>query len=521
MFIAALDQGTTSTRCLIFDRDGNVVSQAQLEHQQIMPRKGWVEHDPNEIWANTRRVISSAMVELDITARDVQALGVTNQRETAVVWEKATGEPIYNAIVWQDTRTGGEFDDATAWQAKTGLLANSYPAGPKIAWILDHVDGARERAERGELLAGTIDSWLVWNLSGGAEQGENADEADGAAAAEENTPGNSSDATYQAQHITDVTNASRTLLLDLHTLDWDDELCEALRVPKKTLPTIVPSIGALGEVRHRGSLTGVQITGILGDQQAAMFGQRCFRPGDAKNTYGTGLFLLLNTGTEPKFSEHGLLTTIAYQQQGEKPVYALEGSVAVGGSLIQWLRDQLGIIPDAASSESIAADDNGGVYIVPAFSGLFAPRWRPDAAGVIVGLTRYADRSHITRAALEATCFQTREVVEAMQKDAGRELSGLCVDGGMVANDLLMQMQADILGSSVQRPEMIETTVWGAALAAGIGIGWWDFSDDDYAADRVWEPKMPEAQREQLYRMWNQAVERTLGWEDAGRGEAD
>lgn len=508
MYIAALDQGTTSTRCLIFDRDGTVVSQAQLEHQQIMPRKGWVEHDPNEIWTNTRRVISSAMVELDITARDVKALGVTNQRETAVVWEKATGEPIYNAIVWQDTRTGGEFSDATVWQAKTGLLANSYPAGPKIAWILDHVDGARERAERGELLAGTIDSWLVWNLTGGAEENSGADDDRGSGDHRDNGSG-------EALHITDVTNASRTLLLDLHTLDWDGELCEAVRVPKQILPTIVPSIGEVGEVRHRGSLTGVQITGILGDQQAAMFGQRCFHPGDAKNTYGTGLFLLLNTGTEPKFSEHGLLTTVAYQQQGEKPVYALEGSVAVGGSLIQWLRDQLGIIPDAASSESIAADDNGGVYIVPAFSGLFAPRWRPDAAGVIVGLTRFADRSHITRAALEATCFQTREVVEAMQKDAGRELSGLCVDGGMVANDLLMQMQADILGSSVQRPEMIETTVWGAALAAGIGIGWWEFSDDDYVADRVWEPEMPEAQREQLYHMWNQAVERTLGWENA------
>ena len=508
MYIAALDQGTTSTRCLIFDRDGTVVSQAQLEHQQIMPRKGWVEHDPNEIWTNTRRVISSAMVELDITARDVKALGVTNQRETAVVWEKATGEPIYNAIVWQDTRTGGEFSDATVWQAKTGLLANSYPAGPKIAWILDHVDGARERAERGELLAGTIDSWLVWNLTGGAEENSSDDDDRGSGDHRDNGSG-------EALHITDVTNASRTLLLDLHTLDWDDELCEAVRVPKQILPTIVPSIGEVGEVRHRGSLTGVQITGILGDQQSALFGQRCFHPGDAKNTYGTGLFLLLNTGTEPKFSEHGLLTTVAYQQQGEKPVYALEGSVAVGGSLIQWLRDQLGIIPDAASSESIAADDNGGVYIVPAFSGLFAPRWRPDAAGVIVSLTRFADRSHITRAALEATCFQTREVVEAMQKDAGRELSGLCVDGGMVANDLLMQMQADILGSSVQRPEMIEITVWGAALAAGIGIGWWEFSDDDYVADRVWEPEMPEAQREQLYHMWNQAVERTLGWENA------
>lgn len=508
MYIAALDQGTTSTRCLIFDRDGTAVSQAQLEHQQIMPRKGWVEHDPNEIWTNTRRVISSAMVELDITARDVKALGVTNQRETAVVWEKATGEPIYNAIVWQDTRTGGEFSDATVWQAKTGLLANSYPAGPKIAWILDHVDGARERAERGELLAGTIDSWLVWNLTGGAEENSSDDDDRGSGDHRDNGSG-------EALHITDVTNASRTLLLDLHTLDWDDELCEAVRVPKQILPTIVPSIGEVGEVRHRGSLTGVQITGILGDQQSALFGQRCFHPGDAKNTYGTGLFLLLNTGTEPKFSEHGLLTTVAYQQQGEKPVYALEGSVAVGGSLIQWLRDQLGIIPDAASSESIAADDNGGVYIVPAFSGLFAPRWRPDAAGVIVGLTRFADRSHITRAALEATCFQTREVVEAMQKDAGRELSGLCVDGGMVANDLLMQMQADILGSSVQRPEMIEITVWGAALAAGIGIGWWEFSDDDYVADRVWEPEMPEAQREQLYHMWNQAVERTLGWENA------
>lgn len=495
-FVASLDQGTTSTRCVIVNSSGEVVATAQYEHEQIMPRKGWVEHDPLEIWANARRSITAAMAEGDINPEAVTALGITNQRETAVVWDKATGRPIYNAIVWQDTRTSGMFESADKWQRTTGLLANSYPAGPKIAWILDHVDGARERAEAGELLAGTIDTWLLWNLTGGAR-----------------VP---ADGEHRALHVTDVTNASRTLLMDLCSLQWDEELCQEIGVPLGILPEIRPSIGDFGRIYSRGFLPTLPIRGVLGDQQAALFGQACFQEGDAKNTYGTGLFLLLNTGLEPKFSEHGLLTTVAYQQAGQPPVYALEGSVAVGGSLIQWLRDQLGIIPDAASSETIAAKDNGGVYIVPAFSGLFAPRWRADARGVIVGLTRFADRHHITRAALEATCFQTREVVEAMVADADIDVTHLRVDGGMTDNNLLMQMQADLLGTTVVRPEEIETTALGAAFAAGVGAGVWADTTDIATlvhSDQRWEPDMAAAERDALYAEWNKAVTRTLDWE--------
>lgn len=486
-YIAAIDQGTTSTRCVIVDVNGKICGSAQYEHRQLMPQQGWVEHDAREIWRNTRRAVSAALVDVDIAASDIDALGITNQRETAVVWEKETGQPIYRAIVWQDTRTANRFDDPDKWLRKTGVLANSYPAGPKIAWILDHVDGARERAEAGELLAGTIDSWLLWNLTAGRV------------------------------HATDVTNASRTLLMDLDTLDWDDELCEAIGVPRCILPEIGASIGDFGTVRHRGTLMDVPITGVLGDQQSALFGQAGFSAGHAKNTYGTGLFLLLNTGAERKYSQHGMLTTVAYQCAGSDPVYALEGSVAVGGSLIQWLRDQLGIIPDAASSEEIAADDNGGVYIVPAFSGLFAPRWRPDARGVIVGLTRFADRTHITRAALEATCFQTREVVEAMVQDSGVDIEELRVDGGMVENELLMQLQSDILGATVVRPQEIETTALGAAFAAGLGCGTWPSLDELESlvhVDTCWEPQMDAGTRDQLFSRWNEAVERTLGWED-------
>lgn len=492
-FIAAIDQGTTSTRCVVVDEDGRIRAAAQFEHEQIMPQQGWVEHDPLEIWYNTRRAVSAVLVDLDLPLESVAAVGITNQRETAVVWDKATGKPIYNAIVWQDTRTAGMFEPADKWQERTGLLANSYPAGPKIAWILDNVAGARERAEAGELLAGTIDSWLLWNLTGGAE-------------GDEGTP---------AAHLTDVTNASRTLLMDLHTLQWDEELCREVGVPMQVLPEIRASIGDFGRVRHRGTLARVPIAGVLGDQQAALFGQAGFEKGAAKNTYGTGLFMLLNTGNNPKFSHRGLLTTVAYQFAGEEPTFALEGSVAVGGSLIQWLRDQLGIIPDAASSETIAAADNGGVYIVPAFSGLFAPRWRADARGVIAGLTRYADRSHITRAALEATGFQTREVVEAMVADGGEPVETLRVDGGMVANDLLMQFQADILGAEVVRPRDIETTVKGAAFAAGLAAGVWAELDDVrrlVGTDHTWQPRMDEATRERLYSEWNRAVERTLDW---------
>ena len=480
--IAAIDQGTTSTRCVFVNEEGRIVASAQYEHEQILPRQGWVEHDPREIWDNTRRAVSTAMVELDITAADVAALGITNQRETAVVWDKESGEPIYNAIVWQDTRTAGRHEPADKWHKNTGLLANSYPAGPKIAWILDHVEGARERAENGELLAGTIDAWLLWNLTDGEI------------------------------HATDVTNASRTLLMDLKTLEWDEDLCREVGVPVQMLPHIRPSVGAFGVVRHRGTLSRVPIMGVLGDQQSALFGQAGFTSGQVKNTYGTGLFLLHNTGAEPHFSDHGLLTTVAYQRADAAPTYALEGSVAVGGALIQWLRDQLGMIPTAAASESIAAEDNGGVYIVPAFSGLFAPRWRPDARGVIVGLTRFADRSHIVRAALEATCFQTREVVEAMVADSGVPLTELRVDGGMVANDLLMQLQADIMGAKVTRPSEIETTALGAAFAAGLGAGVWESLkqlEGLVAPDKTWEPQ---ANRDDIFADWQRAVERSLDW---------
>lgn len=481
--LAAIDQGTTSTRVCITDADGHVVSQAQFEHAQHMPRQGWVEHDAAEIWRNTRRALSEAMAEQDIAEDDVAALGLTNQRETAVVWEKKTGKPIYNAIVWQDTRTNHD-GDVYRYQQKTGLLHNSYPAAPKWAWILDNVEGARERAERGELLAGTIDSWLIWNLTGGSREPEH------------------------ALHVTDVTNASRTLLMDLRTLDWDDELCEALRVPRKMLPEIRPSIGYFGKIRRRGPLAGAPITGVLGDQQAALFGQNCLQENDAKMTYGTGLFMLLNTGSEPRISENGLLTTVAYQIDGEEPVYAQEGSVAVGGSLIQWLRDQLGILRSAAETETLAAQvpDSGGVVIVPAFSGLFAPRWRPDARGVIVGLTRFADKRHIARAALEATCLQAREVVCAMGGDPDR----LRVDGGMTANNLLMQMQADILGITVQRPANIETTVMGAASAAGMGISLID-APLSLGPTTTWNSEMAGPERDRLVSAWEDAVGRSLG----------
>lgn len=493
--IAAIDQGTTSTRCVLIDSAGTIRSSAQFEHQQILPQQGWVEHDPAEIWSNVRKAASAAMADIDASVADIVALGVTNQRETAVVWDKRTGRAIYNAIVWQDTRTaecGG--DDPAAWQERTGLLANSYPAGPKIAWILDHVEGARERAEAGELLAGTIDTWLLWNLTGGAR-------------GDEGRP---------AVHATDVTNASRTLLMDLRTRQWDPQLCEDFGVPMGILPEIRPSISEFGRVRRRGALAGVPITAILGDQHAALFGQACFAEGEAKNTYGTGLFLLLNTGSTPRFSTKGLLTTLAWEIEGEAPLYALEGSVAVGGSLIQWLRDQLGILSRAAESEDLArqVEDSAGVVIVPAFSGLFAPRWRSDARGVIVGLTRFSDKRHIARAALEATCLQTREVVEAMTVDSGVELERLRVDGGMVTNTLLMQLQADILGIGVERVESVETTVLGAGFAAGLGGG--VFASQEEIAQLVqvtghFAPSWDEARRQALVDAWEAAVERSYG----------
>ena len=479
--LAAIDQGTTSTRFVVATTGGKVIAQAQFEHRQILPREGWVEHDPLEIWRNTRRAMSDAVASADIDEAAIATLGLTNQRETAVIWERATGIPIYNAIVWQDTRTSYD-GDATEFQATTGLLRNSYPAGPKWAWILDHVDGARERAARGELLAGTMDTWLIWNLTGGQRDPDN------------------------ALHVTDVTNASRTLLMDLETLQWDPDLCEAIGVPPEILPEIRPSVGDFGQVRNRGPLANVPICGVLGDQQSALFGQGGLEEGAAKMTYGTGLFMLLNTGTTPTFSETGMLSTVAYQRAGQPAVYALEGSVAVGGSLIQWLRDQLGILRTAAESEKLASEvpDSGGVVIVPAFSGLFAPRWRPDARGVITGLTRFVDRRHIARAALEATCLQTREVVEAM----GAELRELRVDGGMTSNDLLMQMQADILGTRVVRPGNIETTVMGAASAAGMGAGLLD-APLSLGTPTTWEDTANAATREVLVAAWEDAVRRS------------
>lgn len=487
-YIAAIDQGTTTTRFILTDLSGRVVAQAQYEHRQIMPRQGWVEHDPLEIWRNTRRAAGEAMASQDITEEEIAALGVTNQRETAVVWEKATGKPIYNAIVWQDTRTNHD-GDATRFQERTGLLHNSYPAGPKWAWILDNVPGARQRAEDGELLAGTMDSWLIWNLTGGSR----------------------GDKGHEAVHVTDVTNASRTLLMDLEALDWDEGLCREIGVPRDILPEIRPSVGQFGVVRRRGPLSGVPITGVLGDQQAALFGQGCLDQGDAKMTYGTGLFMLLNTGEQRQRSENGLLTTVAYQVDGEAPVYALEGSVAVGGSLVQWLRDQLGVLRSAKESEKLAAEvaDSAGVVIVPAFSGLFAPRWLPDARGVITGLTRFVDRRHIARAALEATCFQTCEVVRAMEQDAGTAITELRVDGGMTGNKLLMQMQADLLDARVARPDNIETTVMGAASAAGIGAGLID-APLTLGTTTTWHNTMAGPERDRLLRGWEDAVTRSM-----------
>ena len=494
-YVAAIDQGTTSTRCIIIDDTGAVVSVAAKEHAQIFPEQGWVEHDPVEIWDNVRAVVSQAMVAIDITPYEISSVGVTNQRETTVIWDPATGEPVYNAIVWQDTRTNeicrelaGE-EGQQKWLDRTGLLINSYPAGPKIKWILDNVEGVRERAEKGELYFGTMDTWLLWNLTGGI-RGDDGEEA---------------------LHVTDVTNASRTLLMDIRTQQWDPELCEALGIPMSLLPEIKPSIGDYRSVRHRGILADVPITGVLGDQQAALFGQGGFKEGDTKNTYGTGLFLVMNTGTELKISEHGLLSTVAYQLEGQDPVYALEGSVSMGGSLVQWLRDSLQMIPTAPAIEEFARQvpDNGGVHIVPAFSGLFAPRWQPEARGVITGLTRFANRNHICRAVLEATAFQTREVVDAMARDGGKELESLRVDGAMVQNELLMQMQADILGIEVIRPGDIETTALGVAFAAGLGSGF--FKNFDQIADLIsirqtWAPEMTEEERERAYDAWNEAV---------------
>ncbi|KZE89907.1 glycerol kinase GlpK [Microbacterium sp. TNHR37B] len=498
-YILSIDQGTTSTRAIIFDAEARIVSVGQREHRQIFPRAGWVEHDPVEIWNNTREVVGLALTRANLTHTDLAAVGLTNQRETTVVWDRATGEPVHPAIVWQDTRTqalveefgGSQGPDRFA--ARVGLPLATYFAGPKLAWILRHVDGVRERAERGELLFGTMDTWLLWNLTGGVDGGI---------------------------HVTDVTNASRTMLMDLETLEWSAEIAEVMGIPLGMLPEIRSSSELYGRGREHGLLPGVPIAGILGDQQAATFGQACFSEGMAKSTYGTGSFVLMNTGDRRVRSSHGLLTTVLYRLGDQPPVYALEGSVAVAGSLVQWLRDNIRMIPASADveAEAEAVADNGGVYFVPAFSGLFAPHWRPDARGGMLGLTRYVTTGHIARAALEATAFQTREVIEAMNADSGVDLAELRVDGGMVANALLMQIQADQLGVDVIRPRISETTALGAAFAAGIAVGFWVGTQDvvdTWAEDRRWSPQLPAPERERLFRNWKKAVGRTLDWVDA------
>ncbi|MGA9310703.1 MAG: glycerol kinase GlpK [Pseudonocardiaceae bacterium] len=506
-YVAAIDQGTTSTRCMVFDHDGRVVSADQREHRQHYPQAGWVEHDPLEIWTNTREVVAGALAKAELTAADIAAVGIANQRETAVVWDRFSGEPVYNAIVWQDTRTArlcadlGGSTGASRYQHRTGLPLSTYFSGPKIRWILDEVEGARQRARNGELCFGTIDTWLLWNLSGGPAGG---------------------------LHVTDATNASRTLLMDLETLCWDEGIAGEMAVPTSMLPQIRSSSEIYRTAREPAVLAGVPIAAILGDQQAATFGQACLSVGDAKNTYGTGNFMLLNTGTEQVHSRNGLLTTVCYKIGSRDPVYALEGSIAVTGSLVQWLRDNLGMISSAAEIEQLAATvaDNGGAYFVPAFSGLFAPHWRADARGAIVGLTRYVNRGHLARAVLEATAFQSREILDAMNADCGwiagsadggATLTSLKVDGGMVGNELLMQFQADILGVPVIRPVIRETTALGAAYAAGLAVGFWSETSEiraNWAADRRWDPAMDRQQREELYRQWRKAVNRTLDWVD-------
>ncbi|WP_460802329.1 glycerol kinase GlpK [Microbacterium sp. GXF6406] len=499
MHIVAIDQGTTSTRAIVFDETGEITATGQREHEQIFPQPGWVEHDPQEIMANVRTVIDEAVREAGINASEVAAIGITNQRETVIVWDRDTGEPIGNAIVWQDTRTQATIDalaedgGVRRFAGITGLPLATYFSASKIAWILDEVDGARERAERGELLFGTPDTWVLWNLTGGTEDGV---------------------------HATDVTNASRTLLMDLRTLDWDDSLLDAFRVPRAMLPEIRSSAEIYGEASET-VLAGTPIASILGDQQAATFGQAAFERGESKNTYGTGNFLIVNTGEEIVDSENGLITTVAYRIGDEAPRYALEGSIAVTGSLIQWLRDNLGLISDAPEVETLAltVEDTAGVYIVPAFSGLFAPYWRPDARGAILGLTRYAHKGHIARAALEAVAFQTREVLDAVIADTSVSLEELRVDGGMVGNDTLMQLQADVLGVPVIRPAVIETTALGAAYAAGLAVGVWDDRDElrgMWREDARWTASIDDAERDRRLARWHKAVTRTFDWVDEG-----
>ncbi len=495
-YIGAIDQGTTSTRFIIFDHDGNVVTFDQKEHEQIYPKAGWVEHDALEIWKNTQDVIQGAVAKVSSdqysVISEIAAIGITNQRETTLVWDKETGKPIYNAIVWQDTRTdviinklskqGGQ----DRFRKKIGLPLATYFSGPKIKWILDNVKGAKEKAKKGELLFGNMDTWLIWNLTG--------------------------------EHITDVTNASRTMLMNLKTLDWDAEILKVMGIPKNILPKIKSSSEVYGNI-NSGVLQRIPVAGDLGDQQAALFGQTCFKAGETKNTYGTGCFMLLNTGEKPVQSKAGLLTTLGYKIGNKKAVYALEGSIAITGALIQWLRDNLSLIQSSPEVEALAksVEDNGGIYFVPAFSGLYAPYWKSDARGVIVGLTRYVNKGHIARASLEATAYQTREVLDAMEKDSKVKLKALKVDGGMVFNELLMQFQSDILNVPVVRPKVAETTSLGAAYAAGLAVGFWKDTDElkkNWGRDKKWTPKMDSKRRQGLYSGWKKAVTRTFDWID-------
>ncbi len=493
-YVGALDQGTTSTRFMIFDHGGNVIGLDQKEHEQIFPKPGWVEHDPAEIWTRSQEVIAGALEKSNLSASDLAAIGITNQRETTVVWDRVTGEPIHNALVWQDTRTDQICNELIAdggqdrFRAKTGLPVATYFSGPKVQWILDNVDGARKRADAGELAFGNIDTWCIWNLTGGVNGG---------------------------QHVTDVTNASRTMLMDLATLDWDDDLLSAIGVPRSMLPEIRSSSQVYGEAV--GAAAGVPVAGDLGDQQAALFGQNCFDVGEAKNTYGTGSFLLLNTGTTAVQSKNGLITGVGYKIGDQPAAYMLEGSIAITGALVQWLRDNLKMIDASPEVEELAltVEDNGGVYFVPAFSGLFAPYWRSEARGVIAGLTRFVTAGHIARATLEATAWQSREVVDAMNADSGVDLTALKVDGGMVHNDLLMQTQADVLGVPVIRPKVAETTSLGAAYAAGLATGFWPTIDDlrgNWGKDKEWTPQMEATERDKQYAMWKKAVTRTFDW---------
>jgi glycerol kinase len=495
-YVGAIDQGTTSTRFMIFDHGGTVIGVDQKEHEQIFPKAGWVEHDANEIWTRTQEVVKGALQKAKLQASDLAAVGITNQRETTVVWDKATGVPIHNALVWQDTRTDKICDELTAdggqdrFRPSTGLPIATYFSGPKIRWLLDNVDGARARAEAGELLFGNIDTWVIWNLTGGPNGGV---------------------------HVTDVTNASRTMLMDLKTLEWSQANLDAIGVPRAVLPEIRSSSEVYGQAK--GELEGVPVAGDLGDQQAALFGQTCFSAGEAKNTYGTGNFLVLNTGTSPVPSKSGLITGVGYKIGDQDAAYMLEGSIAITGALVQWLRDNLKMIGSSEDVEALAktVDDNGGVYFVPAFSGLFAPYWRSDARGVIAGLTRFVNAGHIARAVLEATAWQTKEVVDAMDADSGVALTALKVDGGMVFDELLMQFQADVLGVPVIRPKVAETTALGAAYAAGLAVKYWAEVEDlraNWGKDKEWAPSMDATARDAQYAMWKKAVTRTFDWVD-------